>query len=155
MEKLPEDQEESVNELIQEDNELIESVSSSNLREPDKKQVIRLIKQEVFTGPLPPPQYLKMYNEIIPGSGERILSMAEKEMSHRHDVDDKCINSEFKLRSHAQYFTFFICLIIAVLGAYLCITGHNAQGFISIAIAAFPVIKASFTKDSEDNDKEK
>ena len=39
--------------------------------------------QASFTGPLPHPQILAMYEEVLSGSAERILTMAEAQQAHR------------------------------------------------------------------------
>ncbi len=47
--------------------------------------------QMEFSGPLPPPQILGQYDEVLPGSAERILRMAEKQQDHRIGVDQSGI----------------------------------------------------------------
>ncbi|MCA3414638.1 MAG: DUF2335 domain-containing protein [Roseomonas sp.] len=39
---------------------------------------------ESFSGPLPHPKHLALYENTIPGSGGKIVSMAEREQKHRH-----------------------------------------------------------------------
>ena len=39
------------------------------------------------SGPVPPPQFMKGWNAVVPGSAERILAMAEKDQAHIHDMD--------------------------------------------------------------------
>ena len=36
-----------------------------------------------FSGPLPPPGVLEGYERVLPGSAERIFTMAEKQLEHR------------------------------------------------------------------------
>ena len=38
-------------------------------------------QQTSFSGPIPHPETLKGYNEIVPGAAERILAMAERFLS--------------------------------------------------------------------------
>ena len=38
---------------------------------------------EKFAGPIPPPPIMKRYEEILPGSANRILKMAENQSEHR------------------------------------------------------------------------
>jgi uncharacterized membrane protein len=46
-----------------------------------------------FEGPIPPPDMLHRYNQIIPNAAERILAMAENENRHRHDQDNKALEA--------------------------------------------------------------
>jgi len=36
-----------------------------------------------FSGPLPPPPMFREYEDVLPGAGDRILSMAERQAAHR------------------------------------------------------------------------
>ena len=38
-----------------------------------------------FSGPLPPPHILKQYDECLPDTADRIITMAEKEQEFRHN----------------------------------------------------------------------
>lgn len=49
-----------------------------------------LVSQQItmeFSGPLPPPQILEKYNQIIPNGAERILIMAEEQSKHRRKLE--------------------------------------------------------------------
>ena len=50
--------------------------SPSQLQE-NKGQLQALLGQEIFSGPLPPPDTLKKYGEISPDYPERLMKMAE------------------------------------------------------------------------------
>jgi len=48
-------------------------------------------KMVAWAGPLPPPQAIQKYEEIIPGAANRILEMTEKQQAHRFDMERKVI----------------------------------------------------------------
>ncbi|MHB1681004.1 MAG: DUF2335 domain-containing protein [bacterium] len=52
----------------------------------DSTQQINKITHSIgiWSGPLPPPEILKKYNEINPSFAERMLVMTEKEQGNRH-----------------------------------------------------------------------
>jgi uncharacterized membrane protein len=54
-------------------------------------QLVSVVFQRHFSGPLPPPEILAQYNEIVPGAAERILKMAEEQSAHRRGLEDKTI----------------------------------------------------------------
>ena len=58
--------------------------STSSLEEEDKLAVLSMTKA-TFRGPLPPPEVLRMYDEAVPGSAERITKMAEKRTASLHE----------------------------------------------------------------------
>ncbi len=48
-----------------------------------------LIEASAWMGPLPEPDTLRQYNEIVPGAAERILKMAEDQQKHHHNQDNR------------------------------------------------------------------
>jgi uncharacterized membrane protein len=44
-----------------------------------------------YSGPLPLPQQLQGYEEIVPGAADRIIRMAEKQSAHRIEIESKVI----------------------------------------------------------------
>lgn len=51
------------------------------------------IQQSQYSGPLPPPALYQEFEKVLPGSAERILAMAEKEQSHRHEWEGVALNA--------------------------------------------------------------
>lgn len=52
----------------------------------------QIVKQSLSiskSGPLPDPTDFSKYEEVVPGAGDRILTMTEKEQDHRHSIDTK------------------------------------------------------------------
>ena len=45
--------------------------------------------REQWAGPLPPPQVLAGFNEIVPGAAERILAEFEQEAAHRRQLENR------------------------------------------------------------------
>lgn len=52
-----------------------------------------MIKQE-FGGPLPPPGFLREYNEVIPGLAERLVQAFDEERTHRHRLEETGLQAE-------------------------------------------------------------
>jgi uncharacterized membrane protein len=46
------------------------------------------------SGPLPPPEILKRYDEVNPGLALRIVQVAEKEAEHRREIEFQIVNSQ-------------------------------------------------------------
>ena len=53
-------------------------------------QLLRIVEAQ-FAGPLPPPHLFREYDEVLPGAAERILSMTEREMEHRHGMESRSL----------------------------------------------------------------
>lgn len=80
------------------------------------------IKQH--SGPLPAPEALLEYDRIVPGAAERILHMAEKQQSHRHEQEKLDLNEGVKYARRGQWMAFTITTAAFVVGTYLAFTGH-------------------------------
>lgn len=86
-----------------------------------------MIAQRSHSGPLPAPEDLSKYDSIIPNGAERIMQMAEKEQSFRHqriNTDNDASNSALK---RGQYFGILSVLGVLALSAYLAYIGHPAS----------------------------
>lgn len=85
-----------------------------------------------FSGPLPPPELLKAYNEIIPDGAIRIIAMAEKQQDHRIDLENEVVRSDIRRSDRGLIFGFTICFVIALGGIYLIATGKSISGLVLV-----------------------
>ena len=76
---------------------------SSQRKAPVKKQQLPTQQQtsqqvvqvtEQFSGPLPPPDVLERYNQVVPDAANRIIAMAEQETGHRRNIQAISIGSD-------------------------------------------------------------
>ena len=108
-----------------------------------------VVRQEasLHIGPLPRPEDFAKYENILSGSADRILNMAEKEQLHRHGMDGEMasqsrleIDNEHRIMTKGQIFAFII-VIITVLGSFGFIyLGKPIEGLITLSIAIITVI---------------
>lgn len=77
--------------------EVREAINS--LRPEQRSIVLRAIKQESFSGPIPHPELLQKYDEVKPGFAERIISMAERQLDHRINCEDKVVDDYSEAQS--------------------------------------------------------
>ena len=122
--------------------EAIEPVINSELTNKQKvEQVGQVIgrfiavKQETFSGPMPPPSLLMDYKTLIPDAPERILKMAEREQEHRIKVDDEVLKQSgvsilemSKANRNSQIFAFILTLLLIISGVFLTIKGFPWVG---------------------------
>lgn len=94
-------------------------------------RVYTVLVQEQFSGPMPHPRHLREYEDILPGSAERILSMAERALAHHATMDSAALNAAVDDRKRGMRFglwAFIASLLTSILLAYL--------GLTEVAIAA-------------------
>lgn len=89
-----------------------------------------------YSGPLPLPQHYAQYEEILPGAADRILSMAEKEQSHRHGEDDKVNNYPYWGLAVGAILS-ILCFTFSFL---LFLNNHSGGGFAMLSVSVLGVI---------------
>src|SRR3990167_6669765 len=91
------------------------SAVQQNNSEPRKENRGLLLRQETsFSGPLPPPETLKKFDEVVPGAAERIIKMAEGQFVHRTELEKLVIKSDVERSKWGQILGF----VIAVVGLF-------------------------------------
>ena len=96
------------------------------------------VKQVQWAGPLPHPNDLARFNEIIPGGADRIVAMAEKEQAHRLAYEASGLEATTQEAKRGQYLGTGIS-ILAVCGAvYVAYIG--AHWGVSVALVGIPVL---------------
>ncbi len=87
-----------------------------------------------ISGPIPAPQILQQYNNIVPGAAERIIRMAEKQSDHRMGLENKVVNSNLV----KSYLGMIAGTSIAIFGLYIAkeiaINGNPATAGIVAAL---------------------
>ena len=109
----------------------------------------------IRTGPLPTPEELFHYQQLIPGSADRIIAMAEREQAHRMNIEDMQSRSDIRHRDElvaAQRQNaagvFRSDMAGQILGAAVALTATGgaiytamigAPALVSIALVSLPV----------------
>lgn len=83
-----------------------------------------------FHGPLPPPQLLREYGEIIPNGADRIVRMAEAQSAHRIELESIVIKGDDKRANWGLATGFTIGIVMIVLSFILVLFGHDVAGTI-------------------------
>jgi uncharacterized membrane protein len=83
-----------------------------------------------FQGPIPPPELLQQYNEIIPDGADRIVKMAEAQSAHRIDLESTVIKGDDTRANWGLATGFTIGVLIIVLSFILILKGHDTSGTI-------------------------
>jgi len=88
-----------------------------------------------FKGPLPPPELLERYNQIVPNGADRIVAMAESQMQHRQLLESAVVNGNVVAQRRGQTMGFILGLITILGGIGLIAFDQDAQGLAAIITA--------------------
>lgn len=108
--------------------ELKPIVEDQELPDEKKDAIIKALliqKASSFSGPIPPPEILKGYNEVLENGAERIIIMAEKQSEHRMQLENHAIKEQLKQSRRGQNFGFTMGIIGLALATILSLTGHE------------------------------
>lgn len=90
-----------------------------------------------FSGPLPPPECFEQYEQVLPGSAERILAMAEKQQNHRIEQEKFVLSKKIKISGRGQIFGFIaLILLIGVSVLFMCNDMKEWAGVLSTVTLA-------------------
>lgn len=96
---------------------------------PDNKAVVvAQYAAEAFSGPLPHPDILRKYNDVVPGAAERIIQMAENQSVHRKELEKKVIESDIARSKWGQILGFIIAIIGLIGAVVISIIGNAWAG---------------------------
>ena len=81
-----------------------------------------------FKGPIPPPIILAQYEEVVPGSAERLLAMVESQSAHRQALEKTVVNGDSKRAYLGLAAGFIVALAVVSGGGFLVYNGHDWAG---------------------------
>ncbi|MET3824571.1 putative membrane protein [Sphingomonas sp. PvP055] len=102
-------------------------------------QMVSLVKEERFSGPLPHPRHFKEYDETVPGSGNRLLSLVEGNLAHTQMLQTTALQADIADMKEGRRLG-FAALVIMIIGAIIC--GILGKDVIAIALLGASVIGA-------------
>ena len=110
-------------------------------------EAIQVSESRHYSGPLPLPEDLAKYDQIVPGAAERIIKMAENEMQHRHNNDNK-VTKNIIITTYLSIAAAFICVLImsglvfyALYKGFSTVAGTIAVGSIAAVASVFFIRK--------------
>lgn len=102
-----------------------------------------------FSGPLPPAEMLRQYEDLLPGAADRLFTLAEKQSEHRQSLERRITASDI-VRS---YLGMACALAIALVGMYVArdivLSGHQITGAL-FGFGALAALVGVFLKASSD-----
>lgn len=121
----------------------------ASLDERESAQVIASIERhQSFNGPLPHPATLQGYEDVLKGSAERIVQMAEKEQAARLANERDAVQGEIKANARGQWMGFIIAILFFVGAVVLGLCGQPWLGGIlgGSTLVSIVVVFASAAK---------
>lgn len=97
-------------------------------------------KQISHSGPLPAPETLREYDELVPGTAQKIVDAFSKQVDHRIEVEKKVVSHGMWIEKAGQMFAFILALATLSGSFWLIVSGFSAAGVAGIITAVASLI---------------
>ncbi len=104
--------------------------------------LIGVSHQQLWQGPLPPPNLLKEYNEAFSNGAERIFREVQRQTTHRIELEKVVIPEQQRQSKRGQLFGLIVAISFLAAAFILIALGHGLYGTIigSIDIVALVTV---------------
>jgi uncharacterized membrane protein len=110
-----------------------------NMASAKEERLARRVEQRIvqatmqsFSGPLPPPQMLAQYNDIVPNGAERIVAMAEKQQTHRQNIEARAVKGNLTDQRLGLLLGFAVMMSVAGAGFWCVVHGKDTAGLTAL-----------------------
>jgi uncharacterized membrane protein len=100
------------------------------------------LRVETCAGPLPPAWFLEQYEDLIPGTAQRIFERFEKQSDHRMQLERAVVMGNSRRASIGQGAAFLLSAMIIGSATWLGYLGHDwlAAAFVSSNVAGLAYV---------------
>ena len=129
---------------------------------PPNTQIQTQVTKVTHLGPIPHPEILRGYDDLVSGAAARIIELAEEESAHRRKIENKALDANIALQEQnvviakqqnqvvnrsdilGQIFGFIICISCVGAAVFLGINGHEELAGAITIIPSAAVIRSFF-----------
>jgi uncharacterized membrane protein len=115
---------------------------SGSQREIIVERMQQIVVSEYFSGPIAHPRHLREYEEIEPGSADRIIRMAERQQDHAIEMGRQAMKAGVDDRKLGMWLGFASLVLLLVLATVFGAYGNTAMAGLFLGAAALGVVGA-------------
>lgn len=134
------------------------SPSGNPRRVPDHvaDHVAEVVEERIehFSGPLPHPETLARYDQIVPGSAETIISVFKSQSEHRQRLEHLVIAGNARRSDRGLVMGFVMVLVVLAVGLGLVLLGESGPGTVVLSVP-LPALAAVFVYGKRSQRKER
>jgi uncharacterized membrane protein len=136
--------------------ELIDQVliSGEGIESVGRVEIMLAQYRELFVGPLPHPRILAQYKEIDPTIPDRVITMAEKQIDHRINLESAVVSGDVKRSDRGLVFAFILSGIV-VLGSILLIYMDKPIEAFALVVLNLATLAGVFIYNSRRRERER
>jgi len=107
-----------------------------------RRELLTTLVGQYFSGPLPPPELLRQYDEIVPGFAQTIVDQFVAQGDHRRELEKTVIFSDVTRANWGLIAGFTLALIGVVGSIYIMSTGKTTAGLTAFIVSLAPLVVA-------------
>ena len=107
-----------------------------------RRELLTMVVSQYFSGPLPPPDLLRQYDEIVPGFAQTIVGQFVDQGNHRREMERAVILSDVARANWGLALGFTLALIGVAGSLYTINTGRTAVGLTAFIVSLAPLVVA-------------
>jgi uncharacterized membrane protein len=123
----------------------LEPIADPHRRGKAAATILQAVSKELYSGPLPHPSHFQRFENILPGSADRILAMAERQECHRIWWEQFALKAQFFLALIGLASALVISIGLIWGAVRLGTAGHEWLGGALVAASAVGMV-TSFIK---------
>jgi uncharacterized membrane protein len=114
-------------------------------RQPAEAAVYQLYAEvERYTGSIPHPRIVQGYEQMLPGSTDRILTLTENQRAHRIRMESAVIQADIRTQYLGLGAAFIVAVILVVGSMLLLAIGRSLEGLGAALVAAATFVGVFF-----------
>lgn len=86
------------------------------------------VVETTYQGPIPPPDQLREYDNLVPGAAKRIMDLFESQSRHRMDLESRVVKADVWRSWTGLLLGFIIAVSIVACGTWLIVKNHDFAG---------------------------
>lgn len=81
-----------------------------------------------FSGPMPPPDLVAQYEELLPGAAKFFFSTLDRQTSHRLTIEARVIEANISHEKIGMWLAFLLAFLMIACGTFLIYADKDPQG---------------------------
>lgn len=90
--------------------------------------VVGQVVSTSYQGPIPAPNHLREYDDLVPGSAKQIMDLFEAQSRHRMAMESHVIRSDVRRSWTGLILGFVVAMTVVLCGTWMIATGHDWAG---------------------------
>lgn len=108
------------------------------------EQIVSVIEQEEYRGPLPHPAHFAEFERASRGAGSKIIKMADDARKRADDRYDMVVTNDHQYRTHGLWLGAGVLVVCVIAGTVLCLHGQEFVGGGILVASALTTVASRF-----------